>query len=144
MVNSASYCDYIAFWAQEIWFNSSLKLIINSKGHRWSRRYQNFSPVLRKVVTRVSGMQIGMNKVLLPQLINAFSTPCFIKLLSFLTMLAAGKTQTSIFLLFSTALDIHSLLTYFPLIWNNLWFQMIDLPPVNKPWAQHGFHTSCR
>ena len=56
-----------------------------------------------------------MSKVL-PWLINAFSAPCFIKLLSFLTMSAAGKTQTSVFLLFSTALDIYSLLTYFSLI----------------------------
>lgn len=141
MVNSASYCEYTAFLAQEICFNNSFKLIISSKGHFWPIRSHNFSLVLRKRVTRVSRVQIVMNKVL-PWLINAFSTPCFIKLLSFLTTLAAGKTQASIFLVFSITLDIYSFLTCFSLIWNNLWFQKIDLPPVNKSLAQHGFPTS--
>lgn len=75
----------------------------------------------------------------LPQLINAFTTSCFIKLLSFLTMLAAGKTQTSIFFLFSTALHISSLLTYFSLIWNNLWFQRLTCLLWTSHWHSMAF-----
>lgn len=116
-----------------------------------AQKYQNFSPVLRKLVTWVNRTQMGMNKVL-PQLINAFRTPCFIKLLSFLTMLATGKTQTSIFSLalpLTYILSSHISLSYETIydfkrltcfLWTSHWHSMDFTPASVKEqvgWLPH-------